>query len=35
VVRAADASLMSYCLAYGNVAACASRSSLAYSTGSL
>jgi hypothetical protein len=35
VVRAADASLMSYCLAYGNVAACASQSALKYSSGSL
>lgn len=35
VVRASDASVMSYCLAYGNVSTCASQSSLQYATGSL
>ena len=35
VVRASDASIMSYCLAYGNVSACASQSSLQYATGNL
>ena len=35
VVRATDAALMSYCLAYGNVSSCASQSSLQYATGKL
>jgi hypothetical protein len=35
VVRASDAAVMSYCLAYGNVATCASQSSLQYASGSL
>jgi hypothetical protein len=34
VVRAANAAVMAYCLAYGNVASCASQSSIEYSTGS-